>query len=256
MLFRDKNKQMQLWLIGLLVCGSAAAQQTNSYPSLQSVSLPSGKLHVHLGLFDAYQGNTQDIAIQGIIGDRFTVTNHNSQNALAGLGYYLDGLNTPLFKLSYGLDAFWLGNTLVKGNVTQEDTFFNLSYNYHVTHYPIYLATQAIVKTKSNRYSLIIDLGIGPNFIQTSDFQENSRDGITVPDVIFSGNTKTTLSATAGIGIKLSSQIQPGTIPLECGYRFFYLGKGNFSKLNNQVINTLNTGNNYANAVVCSVTLG
>ena len=46
-----------------------------------------------------------------------------------------------------------------------------------------------------------------------------------------------------------------GERPLECGYRFFYLGQGSFNIINNQVTTALNTGNVYANALVCSVTL-
>ena len=46
-----------------------------------------------------------------------------------------------------------------------------------------------------------------------------------------------------------------GEAPLECGYRFFYLGQGDFNVLTNQVLTTLNTGTAYANAVICSITV-
>ena len=64
--------------------------------------------------------------------------------------------------------------------------------------------------------------------------------------------TTTAFSATAGIGIKLNNVIK--TIPLECGYRFFYLGKGHLNTLSDQVLNTLKTGDDYANAIICAVT--
>ena len=93
-------------------------------------------------------------------------------------------------------------------------------------------------------------LGLG----YTSDFHEKPLDGgITIPDHIFSGRTTTTFSAMAGVGIKLKEVF--GQAPLECGYKFFYLGQGSFGKETEQVVNTLKTGNSYANAVMCSLTV-
>ena len=153
----------------------------------------------------------------------------------------------------YGINAFYLAKTDVTGNVIQENLFTNLSYKYNLTHYPVYVIAKSTIKTKFPQYALTIDTGIGPNFIKADGFQENSLDGITIPDNIFSSHTSTTFSATAGFGVKVNQVF--GSAPLECGYRFFYLGQGNFNIATNQVLNTLKTGSNYANAIICSMTI-
>jgi len=72
-----------------------------------------------------------------------------------------------------------------------------------------------------------------------------------VPDNAFSSHNNVTFTAMAGVGLKLNNIF--GRAPLECGYRFFYLGQGDLSKNTDQLLNTLKTGNNYANALICSV---
>lgn len=207
-----------------------------------------------LGGFDASQGNAQNIGITDLIGDRFTVLQGHDQNVLLGLGYYVDGIKQDQVQLQYGLNAFYLAHTTVQGNVIQEDIFNNLSYSYNLTNYPIYLATKALINTNSDKYTVTLDIGFGPNFIKTSHYRESSLDGgITLPDQIFSGQTSMAFSATAAIGIKFNNVL--GHVPLEVGYRFFYLGQGYLQKNNNQLTNTLNTGNNYANALVISISV-
>ncbi len=70
-------------------------------------------------------------------------------------------------------------------------------------------------------------------------------------DNIFTGRTTTTFSATVGASLRLKQVF--GELPLECGYRFFYLGKGKFNVSSNQVLNSLETGDGYANAIICAV---
>lgn len=89
--------------------------------------------------------------------------------------------------------------------------------------------------------------------MSTGNFQETSIGSNTIPDHIFSGKTTTGFSVTTGLGIKLNQFF--GQAPLECGYRFFYLGKGSFNTQSNEVLNTLNTGSDFANAVTCSITI-
>ncbi|PJD93034.1 MAG: hypothetical protein CK423_08095 [Legionella sp.] len=60
-----------------------------------------------------------------------------------------------------------------------------------------------------------------------------------------------TFSATAGIGMTIDHVF--GTAPLEGGYRGFYLGQGRFNKNTNQLLNTLSTGSDYANVLMCAV---
>ena len=57
----------------------------------------------------------------------------------------------------------------------------------------------------------------------------------------------------AGIGLRLNNIFDKA--PLECGYRFFYLGQGQLKMNDNQLLNTVKTGNTYANAIICSVTV-
>jgi hypothetical protein len=212
---------------------------------MTTTSHAQGKLDLQLGAFTAHQGTSQTIAIADLIGDQFTVTSHNDQDVLLGLGYFLDGYENSRVLLRYGINAFYLADTTVKGNVIQEMLFENLSYKYHVTHTPVYLTLKSIFAINQQPYKITFDIGVGPNFFKTSNVEESSLDGgITLPDSIFNGTTTVTTSAMIGIGIK-SNQY-------ECGYRFFSLGKGKFDKANSQVSSSFTTGNSYANALLCS----
>ena len=113
---------------------------------------------------------------------------------------------------------------------------------------------KSTIDLKSPTYALTLDGGIGPNFMHTSGFNETSiPGGYTNPQNIFSSNTTTTFSATVGAGIKVKQFF--GQAPLECGYRFFYLGQGHLNVIDNQALNKLNTGQAYANAIICSITV-
>lgn len=233
---------------------NSSLKSSNNFLSNLPNAFKSGHVVFQAGGYWSTQGKKQHINIQGLIGDEFTVTDNHSSNGLVGLGYFLDGQEKELFKITYGINSFYLAKASVSGGVIQENLFENLSYHYNVTHYPVYAVAKSIIQTKFQKYAFTVDVGVGPNFIMTSGFKENSLDGgITIPDDAFSGRTSTTFSATAGVGIKLNQVF--GKAPLECGYRFFYLGKGNFNKNTNQLLNTLSTGNNYANALICSITV-
>lgn len=214
---------------------------------------PKGHLVLQVGAFKAYQGRSQNIGIDSLIGDRFTVTDHTDQNILFGLGYFMDGISREKVNLSAGVNAFFLPYADVKGNVIQEDLFTNLSYRYSIINVPIYLAAKTLF-VMNDKQSVTIDLGVGPNIISTSDFNENSLDGgVTLPDNIFSGKTSVAFSGTVGVGVRFNKVF--GSSPLEVGYRFFYLGQGSFKKESSQVLTTLKTGNSYANAIVFSTSI-
>ena len=214
-------------------------------------SLKQGHVLLQLGGYWSVQGAQQHIDIQDLIGDEFTVTQHNGSNGLVGLGYFVDGQKKERFNIVYGINAFYLAKTAVNGNVVQENLFTNLSYRYNVAHYPVYAVAKALIKTKSPKHLLTLDVGIGPNFMWASGFQEASLGSNTIPDTIFSSHTTTTFTATVGAGIQFKQFF--GEAPLECGYRFFYLGQGDFNKQTNQVMNPLNTGPAYANALMCGI---
>lgn len=207
-----------------------------------------------VGWYTATQGKSQHINIEGLIGDDFSVKKSSDQNVLIGLGYYFKGPNLAQTSLLYGVNAFYFAPIKVKGDVTQEDLFTNLSYHYSRTNYPIYLAAKALIHCTCNT-SITLDLGVGPNFAYTHGFKEHSLDGgITIPDPnIFAGKTKAVFSATAGLGWRINNLIR--NFSFEIDYRFFYLGKGELKKNNSQLRNTLRTGNSYANALFVSFSI-
>ena len=249
----SKRKCFLFFLLLLSEFSASAAFAGSNFLSNLPFSSKQSHAIIQLGGYWSNQGQMQHVNIEDLIGDEFTVTNHNGSNGLVGIGYFLEGQDNSIFKMSYGVNAFYLAKTDVTGNVIQEELFTNLSYHYNLTHYPIYAIAKSTINTKFSKYGLTIDAGIGPNFMRADGFQEYSLDGITIPDNIFSSHTTTKFSATAGLGVKINRFFGP--TPLECGYRFFYLGQGNFNKASNQVLNTLKTGSNYANALICSMTI-
>lgn len=213
--------------------------------------LAHGHAIMQFGAYWAGGAKEQHIDIATLIGDQFTVSSNSGSNGLVGLGYLIDGQEKDLFKMAYGVNAFYLGKTGVNGLVVQENMFANLSYGYQLSHLPVYAVAQSTIKTKSPAYSLVFDVGIGPNFMQTSSFHEESLGSNTLQDNIFSGRTTTTFSATTGLAFQLNHFF--GQAPISCGYRFFYLGQGHFNKASDQVLTTLKTGSAYANAVTCGL---
>lgn len=217
--------------------------------------LDANYLVLEAGGYWSHQGSSQHVDIAGLIGDTFTVSKHRGANGLLGLGYYFAGQENGGFQISYGLNGFYLLPTDVSGVVIQEDLYSNLSYRYRVTHYPLYGVIKSTIGLGDfNKTALTLDAGIGPNFMRAHHFSEQSLDnGVTLADGIFSSHTSTTLSATAGVGLRLGEVL--GSTPLECGYRFMYLGKGRFARQTEQVGNALHTGTGYAHALICSVSI-
>jgi len=213
------------------------------------------KVIFQVGAFNSSQGRTQDVRVNNVY-DIYTITNHNSQNVLLGLGYYIDGFNKPRYSLWYGLNAFYLAPSTVKGDVIQEGLYPNLSYRYTVTQFPIYLDMKGIIHTNSPKYDVTLDLGVGPSIVRTSDVEEYALNPSSVPDKIFKGSTRILPSASAGVGFKVNN-VFANEASVECGYRFFYTAQ---TKFNNYFDSTptsgpLHTGNNFVNAVMCSVIL-
>ena len=214
-----------------------------------------GSVPIQLGGFWSSQGQAQNININGLIGNQYTanVNHHNQANGLFGTGYYINGLDRDRFQLAYGINAYYLAKTSVAGSITQEHTYTNLNYSYNIENFPVYLAAKAIVKTNNDKYNVTFDAGIGPNFMRASGYNETPLNNYTIPDNAFAAHTSTTFTANIGAGIRLNNIF--GKAPLECGYRFFYLGQGQLSENNNQLLNTIKTGDVYANAIMCAVTI-
>lgn len=210
-----------------------------------------GTVDVQFGGFTASQGKAQNINIQSLIGNIYTVSNNSQWNGLFGIGYFIDGLDKDLYHLSYGINGYYLGKTSVSGVIYQEHLFANLMYGYTIQNSPIYIAAKALVKNNSEKYNFILDAGIGPNLMKTSHYMETPLNTFTLPDNGFAAHSNVAFSAMAGVGLRLNNVF--GKAPLECGYHFFYLGQGQLAINNNQILNTIKTGNNYANAISCGI---
>jgi hypothetical protein len=258
-MMQGKGKILGILLTGLASTLAYSASQPASTlkPSNFLSTLPAllkqGHAVLQLGGYWSIQGRSQNIHIDDLLGDKFTVSHRKGSNGLVGLGYLIDGQEYAKFRLAYGLNAFYLPKTSVAGHVIQEHLYKNLSYRYDVTHYPVYALAKLLIKTNSPNHELTLDIGMGPNFMKTHGFKESSLDGITLPDAIFSSRNTASFSATVGAGIRLNEVF--GKAPMECGYRFFYLGQGHFNKETSQVQKPLSTGAAYANAVMCSITV-
>lgn len=245
-----KHGSAVLALLSTLSCSASFAGSMGPVSSAFK-----GHFLAQIGGYSAIQGKAQTIHIaENLIGNRYTVTTHNQGNGLVGLGYLFDGpVIQGKFPLSYGINAFFLGQTSVRGYIIQEDEFVNLSYRYKVQHIPLYFVAKTVLDTKVEKLKLAVDAGIGPNFMSASHYREQALASFVVPDQAFSGRSNTTFSTTVGASLRFMSA--PDSIPLECGYRFFYLGQGKFHTSNEQILNTVKTGDNYANAFVCTVTV-
>ena len=243
---QHQANQEKTMAIPLVASGTTAV-------NLLKHALAHGDGILQLGGFWSKQGQSQQVNINGLIGDYFNVTNSQSGNFLLGLGYLKDGKDIKRAKMQYGLNWFYLSPTSVKGTVLQEASFTNLAYSYHLTHYPLYAIAKSTFQTRFPDKEITLDVGIGPNFMTTSQFKETSLGANTLQDAIFSGTTTTTFSATAGISLKCGHFVGP--TQAELGYRFFYLGQGHFNPSNNQILNKLTTGAAFANALVFTLSI-
>ncbi len=172
---------------------------------------------------------------------------------VAGAGYFVNTHHDlpENIKLAYGISAYYLAQTQVAGQVVQENLFNNLSYSYHTFNVPMYAMTRAELPLQNKPLSLLVDVGIGPNVVQTQAFTEQPLYSGAVPDNFFRGASRVNFSATVGVQGRLQNVFK--TYPLECGYRFYYLGNGAIASNTNQLTNTLATEVNYAHAVICSL---
>jgi hypothetical protein len=168
-----------------------------------------------------------------------------------GLGYFVQVGEMDNSSFSVGLEGYYLSKTSVGGNILVEQQFENLGYGYEARHIPVLLSAKANISKPSSKYGLILSGGIGPNFVETSNYKEHSLDGgITIPRDSFVGKSSIKLSASMGVGIELKEAI--GKRPIDCGYRFFYLGRTGLNRNNALINNNLSTGSNYAHAFICS----
>lgn len=214
----------------------------------------AGELSFSAGYFNAETGRQQHIDIVDLVGNNYWVHKKNDGNFLIGLGYMANNWDFSRFNLGLGVKAFYLGKTKVTGVIEQENIYTNLAYKYDITHIPIYAMARASLSPFSPNYTFNLDGGLGVNVLTTNAYDERSLDnGVTIPDFSFSGHTRTRFSATAGVGIKFNNLLN--TAGIELGYRFYYLGQGNFEPKTGFILNRLQTKDIYANAVVLTISI-
>jgi hypothetical protein len=208
------------------------------------------------GGYRGSHGEAQLIPVTGLIGDYFSVNHFIATGGVVGLSLYMESLawDNDVYRLQYGVSSFFLSKTSVQGLVTQENLVTNISYKYNLYNFPSYWGVKITRLFENSRRNLTFDLGLGFNQIKTDLFYEQAMTYFTLPDEIFAGGSSYDFSATIGFGVKQNNTF--GKFPLECGYRFFYLGRGELKPINDLVITPLSTGRNYVNAVMCGVEIG
>ena len=248
---------LSLCILAHISIAQSASTPSRALPSsFLPVSYDTAHRHlvIQLGGYWGSQGLSQNISIEKLAGNQYTLTqHHHPSNGLVGLGYFLDGPNNAHFQMNYGVNGFYLTHTPVNGNIVVEHYFTDLNYNYQIQHAPVYLAIKALIKNDYKFFQVTFDTGIGIDFMHTFNYKETPLNTAALPQDNFAPHMQETFTAMAGIGIRLNHVF--GQTPLECGYRFFYLGQGHLQINNDLYQNILKTGNNYANALLCSVTI-
>ncbi len=127
----------------------------------------------------------------------------------------------------------------------------NLSYTYLTYNIPIYALAKTTFEFSKLPTPIFFDVGVGPNLLLISKYSEQIINPDSLPDDAFSSSTNVSFSVTAGVGVHMDKIIS--NHPLECGYRFFYLGSGQLALNNNQYLNKLGTGQIFSNSILCSI---
>jgi len=103
----------------MMLCAFMGASEAASFDAKK------GHVDVLLGGYLSTQGQAQHINIERLIGNDFSVTEHQGSNGLVGIGYLYQTHDYALLNMAYGIKAFYLGKTSVQGNITQENMFTN-----------------------------------------------------------------------------------------------------------------------------------
>ena len=199
-------------------------------------------------------GQNQTINIDSAASDYFSVNHTNSNTGIVGAGFYLDNLElrNKRFTVQYTATAFYLPVTRIFGSGTLGETASNFTYDFSVGYLPTLFGLKFTDKPVEKPYHVTIDLGLGFDTLFVSGFHGTNVVPPTVPDY-FAKNTDYSLAATAGVGFKVYPSAY--SIPIEIGYRFFYLGQGHLPAIY-PALGPLGTGYNYANVVMLTLELG
>jgi hypothetical protein len=209
----------------------------------------AGDFMLHAGAYKGHSGKKQHVEdFLGVVDA--SVTDRGNINWLAGLGYFMTASKNEYARFDLGLDAYYLAPTKVKGvmnvNIPLLGTFSD-KYEYKSQHVPIYAAAKAIIHTGAPSVSFVFNAGAGVNLFRAYGADlKGMQDDL---DKVFANKTKATFSASAGLGLRINSS----RTPLECGYRFFYLGEGKLKTADWLELDDPKTGKTYAHAGLCSV---
>ncbi|MFO2970990.1 hypothetical protein SCO12_05915 [Legionella pneumophila serogroup 10] len=223
-----------------------------SVTSYAAFSIPKGQAVLELGGASISKAPTQLIAIgEGSLGNIHRVYHSQDLRFLAGLGYFFDVLTYKPLSFGLGPQIYYLKQHNTQGVIDIERAFPNLSYQYQTQNTPLYAAVKAKWAGQDEVSSLVLNAGIGPNFIKTKNYYEHSLDdGITIPNQAFAGQSRTRFSAMAGLGLQFKTPHK--TLAFEVGYKYFYLGEGTLNPRPG-FLNQLTTGHQSTHALTLSL---
>lgn len=206
---------------------------------------------LHIGGFISSQGTRQHINLNGLVGNEYFPTQKHSGNVIVGTGFLLPGMSNDTVALEYGVQLYYLPKITSAGSIYVENVLPNLTYKYGMSFLPLYANAKLNIATQYDKTKATLDFGIGPDFMMLTGYRERALTTATIPNSFYSKQSQTQLTAMFGVGVK-SDQF-PGGGALEVGYRFFYLGTGDFAPNNSQVLTRFNTGPIYANSVILTI---
>ncbi len=239
--FQEMKKNFFALIISCFFCHSAAAGD----------HLPFGLyLNMHGGASSNLTGQSQQVNVNLLPSANYTLSSRQYWNGVVGLSLLKD-VQFQQKEMSYGLGAFYFFPSTVSGNIYQAGLYNNLSYTYLTYNIPIYALAKTTFEFSKLPTPIFFDVGIGPNLLLISNYSEQIINPDSLPDNAFGSSTNISFSVTAGAGIHMDKIIP--NHPLECGYRFFYLGSGLLALNNNQYLNKLGTGQIFSNSILCSI---
>lgn len=214
------------------------------------------KIGVAVGASISRPGLAQDIPVLGCLGDSLSVSNNYVTGGILGITVYADSLEfeSDDYALKYAVSTYYLSPISVGGDVIQEQLVNNLDYSYTITNVASYAGLRLISRRDGKRCNFTFDAGVGINQVSTNFFLELPKVAYALPDNAFRGTNINRFSYMFGAGFQIQEVF--GKSPLGCGYTFLFLGEGEMTSINPRIPATLKTGNNYANAITCSVELG
>ena len=167
--------------------------------------MPSAEFGLSLGGASVHQGMSQLVRIQNSFGNFHEAYHSNEIVFAGGLSYLLNAYATSNVDFLLGASVYYLSDAKVNGVILLERTFPNLAYQYETRNIPLYATAKAAWHDTTKKFSLVADVGIGPNFMKTKSYSERSLDnGVTIPNQAFSGDSEVKFSAMAGLGVRLN----------------------------------------------------